>query len=412
MKPAGSLLAALGQAIVPLVAAAGGVLLLSGCTSCQSTVRTAAMPVIAAGSFDAVEADPTTNRLYLADQTAKGVDVVDISAPTPRFVSTIAMAAAPSGLAIAPQSHRLFASLGSDGGVAVVDTEPRSSNWMQVISTFKVDAAVADLIDYSEQTKNLYVGTEAGVIVVDTTTERVVRRLTTSAPVEQPRYDAADGMVYVTVPATDSLVQLNPGTGLVTRTYVISKCHPSGLAINPSRQVALLACGGSIALVNLESGAQEVTRVVQGGDLITYDSTADRFVVASPHDTQDSAVGVFAGDGSFIGSVPATPMAHGAAFDGAHGLVYAPSTAGLMSFAPAACAPPPDWLKFLGGLSIFAVPFLVLASIPVLYVRWRTRQRARPAGQTFRDLQDEDLEHERERMRALEDAIYGPQVAD
>ena len=54
MKPAGSLLAALGQAIVPLVAAAGGVLLLGGCTSCQSTVRTAAMPVIAAGSFDAV----------------------------------------------------------------------------------------------------------------------------------------------------------------------------------------------------------------------------------------------------------------------------------------------------------------------------------------------------------------------
>ena len=92
--------------------------------------------------------------------------------------------------------------------------------------------------------------------------------------------------------------------------------------------------------------------------------------------------------------------------------MYAPGTTGLMSFAPAACAPPPDWLRFVGGLSIFAVPFLVLASIPVLYVRWRARQRARPPGQTLRDLQDEDLEHERERMRALEDAIYGPQVAD
>src|SRR5207247_9616193 len=107
------------------------------------------------------------------------------------------------------------------------------------------------------------------------------------------------------------------------------------------------------------------TLLVQGGALIPYDSTADRFVVAPPHDTQDSAVGVFAGDGSFIGSVPATPMAHGAAFDSAHGLVYAPGTTGLMSFAPAACAPSPDWLRFIGGLPVFAVRFLVLASIPV-----------------------------------------------
>ena len=48
----------------------------------------------------------------------------------------------------------------------------------------------------------------------------------------------------------------------------------------------------------------------------------------------DSAVGVFYGDGGFLGSVAATPQAHAAVFDIAHGVVYAPGTAGLMSFAP------------------------------------------------------------------------------
>ena len=217
---------------------------------------------------------------------------------------------------------------------------------------------------------------------------------------------------YVWRSGTDSLVQINPATGFVTRSYVIAKCRPNGVGINPARQLALVSCGGSIALVNLESGAQRVTRVVQGGDVVTYEAAADRFVVASPHDMDESAIGVFAGDGSFIGSVPATSSAHAAAFDSAHGLVYAPGPVGLMSFAPAACAPPPDWLRFVGGLSVFAVPLLLAALFLVLVARALARRRAGLGGPTYEELQAEDLEFERERMRALEDGILGPRVAD
>src|SRR2546430_16403511 len=76
----------------PIVAAAGGMILLGACTSCQSTVREAAIPVIAAGSFDGVEADQRAHRLYLGDSAAHGIDVVDISSTTPRFVRTIDVA--------------------------------------------------------------------------------------------------------------------------------------------------------------------------------------------------------------------------------------------------------------------------------------------------------------------------------
>ena len=392
-----------------MFAAAGGILALGACTSCQSTVRTAPMPVIAASSFDGVVADPSAHQLYLADGTLNGVDVVDISSATPRFVGTVKLTSAPSGLAIAPDRHRLYAGMAA-GTVEVIDTDPASSRSMQVIDSINVMPGGADLLDYSPQTQRLYVGMGAGneVVTIDTTTDKVRLRLAAKALVEQPRYNPADGMVYVTTPTTDSLLQISPATGNITRTYVIPKCRPTGLAINPARHLAMVGCGSSVGLINLQTGAHSVTTAVQGGDLVAYDPAADRFMVGSPHNRTDSAVGVFYGDGGFLGSVAATPQAHAAVFDTAHGVVYAPGTAGLMSFAPPVCEPPPDWLKFAGGMSVFAVPLLGLALFLILYARRlrRPRERTKP---TFRDLQEQDLETERERMRALEDGILGPE---
>jgi sugar lactone lactonase YvrE len=405
MKPVGAIAGALMSAVVPVFAAAGSVLLFSACASCQSTVTTTAMPVFASGSsFDAAEIDQATHRMFVADRTAKGVDVVDLSASTPRFATTVDLGGGPNGLAFAPDQRRLYAAL-EDGTVAVIDTDS-----LRAIDTITVDTTGVDLIDYSAKTDSLYVGDGSAVAVVDLSTKQVTKRITTAASaVEQPRYDPANGMVYVTTPRASQLVELNPTTGYVSRTFTIVKCNPRGLGINVARQLALVACGGSIAFVNLRNGAQAVTRAVQGGDIVTYDATADRFVVASPHNNTDSTLGVFAGDGRFIGSVTSTPVAHAAVYDDSRGLVYAPSKTGLMSFAPEACAPPPDWVKFVGGLSAFAVPMIALAVFLVVYTRRRRRAPTEPPRVTDRELRDQDLALERERMRALEDAIFGPE---
>jgi hypothetical protein len=396
-----ALLAAATSALAPVAAAAGGTLLLAGCTSCQSTVRAVAIPAIAGASFDGAEIDQASHRVYLANRDDQSVAVVDLSGGAPRPAATVKLGAAPNGLAVAPDRQTLYAGLES-GGLAVVDTRT-----MQMEGTIPYDGSV-DLVDYSATTGKLYAGAGAEVLIVDPVTRQVTRRMTTSGSVEQPRFDAADGMVYVTVPGTDSLLQLDPKTGYITRTFVVPKCHPRGLGINPTRQLALLGCGGSIAMVNLRSGAQEVTRVVQGADVVTYDPGADRFVVASPHGPTDSAIGVFSGDGRFIGSVSSTPSAHAAVYDDAHGVVYAPGPAGLMSFAPVQCEPPPDWMKFAGGLSLFAIPFAGFALFLTLYAR-RRRRRGGPGGPTMQELREEDLAMERERMRALEDGILGPE---
>ncbi len=388
-----------------LVAAA----LFSGCGSCESTVAQTKLPVLAAGSFDGVALDPTARRLYLADRTNQGIDVVDVTSASPRFVATVPVKAYPNGLAIASDRHRLYAGL-EGGVVAVIDTDPSSKTSMTVVDRIDVKQAAVDLVDYSASARRVFAATapDGAIVAIDPATDKVVNRYPLQEALEQPRYDTADRMLYVSTPSTDTLLQVDPNYGDVVKRYPIPKCHASGLAISPAHQLALVACSGSIAAVDLTTGNYSVSRDVQGGDIITYDSSADRFVVASPHTAKDSSVGVFSGDGTFLGSVAADPKAHAAVFDAASGRVLAPGAVGLMSFLPSACAPPPYWADTLLHISFFAVPLALVGLVLLLYARSRDRAAEhKPRVPRWRQ-RVEDLAEERARMRALESSILDP----
>src|SRR6266576_3794250 len=165
MKPAGSILAAIWTAVVPMLAAAGGAVLLGACASCQSTVRQAAMPVVAAGTFDGVAADSGSHRLFLADGASNKIDVVDISSASPQFVQAVDVGATPHGLAVAPDMHLLYAGL-TGGAIAVIDIKEGSPHYMQVVTRIKADPTEVDLLDYSPQTKRLYAATGIGGDVI------------------------------------------------------------------------------------------------------------------------------------------------------------------------------------------------------------------------------------------------------
>ncbi|HET7338265.1 MAG TPA: hypothetical protein VFK22_01840, partial [Candidatus Dormibacteraeota bacterium] len=257
-----------------LLAAALGTAVLSACGNCDSIVRQTALPVLAAGTFDGVAADQSAHQLYFADRSRQAVDMVDVSGASPRFMGSVDLPDSPNGLAAAPTLHRVYA--GMDGGhVAVIDTDRKSQQFMQVVDTVLVDtsatAPTADLMDYSPSRHTLYVATadNGSVVAVDTQTDKVTATFALNTVLEQPRFDPADGKLYVTAPHIDSLLQLDPATGKVLRTYrvpapprplprptagqptpaarqspVLSGCRPTGLGINPSRQLALVACRG------------------------------------------------------------------------------------------------------------------------------------------------------------------------
>jgi DNA-binding beta-propeller fold protein YncE len=411
VKAAGSIFGALATVGAQALVGLAGVALLGACASCESTVKQVTLPSLAATPVDAVVSDNVNHRLYLSDQAGRGVDVVDISTTTPHFERMISVDQAPLGLAVAPDLNRVYAGL-SNGGVAVIDTEKGSTRYMQVIATIAAGTTVADLLDYSPAKHQLLVSTsiDGQVVVVNALNNGISAVYPVGVPIGQARFNDGDGKVYVTVPSADAIYRIEPASGLVTRKIVAKGCHPNGMGINPGRNLALVTCRGSVGLFDLETGGSTVTRVVQGGDIVNYDAASDRFAVASPHDTSDSAIGIFSGDGTYIGSVASTPSANAAAFDNAHGLIYAVGATGLISLAPGACLPPPNWLKFVGGLSVFAVPLIAAA----LFLVWYARRAKRGPGErkverSYHDLQQEDLAFERERMLALEDGIYGPE---
>ncbi len=400
-------MASIGTSLATMLAAGVSVVLLGACGSCDSTVQQTAMPVLASGSFDGAAVDQRSHLVYLADRAHKGVDVVDIGATSPRFVQMIPLDGPPSGLALASDRQRLYAAV-AGGTIAVIDTAAPSNTPMRVVARIQADPNGVDLLDYSAANGRVYAGNGAGaqIVVIDAASDKVLDSIPVSVPVEQPRFDPADGMVYVTAGGNDPLLRVDPSTRVVTRSFALAGCHASGLAINPSRQLAMVACGGSMALFDLKSGANNVSRAVAGGDLVTYDAGMDRFVVASPHGLHDSAIAVFYGDGSFLGSVAVPPIAHGAVIADNDGRVYAPGAAGLMSFSPEVCAPLPSWVTFLLGLAVFAVPLAAFALYLVMYARREDRRRERhevpvPAWRRKQAY----LNEERERMRALEDAI-------
>ena len=398
---------AIASAGTAVAAVAAGSILLSACTSCDSIVRQTALPVLAAGNFDAVEADQAGHRIYFADQATHGVDVVDISAGSPRLVAVVDVGGATKGLAYAPDRHRLYASIES-GYVAVIDTDEPSKQFMHMIDQVTVDQTQADLLDYSPQTHTVYAGTghSDAVVAIDANTDKVVSRYDAASAVEQPRFNPADGNLYVTTPGTDSLLQINTVTGKVMRTYTIRHCHPAGLAINPTRQLAMVACRSSTGLINLRNGANEVSRTVPGGDLVSYDAGADRFLVGASHGPKDSSVGVFDGNGQFLAQVKTSDSAHGAVIDDATGVVYALSAVGVLSFSPSACPPTPGWIPLAGGILMYTLPLAAFGLFLFLYARRRPKPKVEP---TWEQLRADDLAAERERIRELEDAIYGPE---
>jgi YVTN family beta-propeller protein len=338
------------------------------------------------GSFDALEIDQSAHRLYLADRTGRGIDVFDVSTPNARYLKTVRLPAAPNGLALAADLHRVFAGTDS-GAVAAVDTDPGSATFDTVVANVSTGGSTADLLDYAATRQRLYVsnGPDGTVTSIDPTTNEVKAQFQVGYALEQPRFNPADNMVYVTSTDGRALFQVDPNDGKVKNRFSLDTCTPAGLAINPGSGQALIACNGLVVAWDLRAHRSSVFGDVPGGDLVSYDASIDRFFVASPHVTTASLVGIFGGSPPrYLGSVTTNARGKSAAYDETNRLVYTPDSrpnqAALMSFPlPAYTPPAPEWLVALVTLSVFTVPLILLVLGIYLYARRPKRTRATSA---------------------------------
>jgi hypothetical protein len=312
-----------------------GSLAISACGGTAITISTSTVPTIKGqnASFDNVEIDQAAHRLYLGDRTDKGIDVFDISGPRAKYLQTIALPSSPNGLAIAPDLARLF--VGTAGGsVAVVDTSTGA-----IIRNVPTGKGSADLLDYGAARQRLYVAnaTDGTITSIDPSTLAIKAQFDVGYELEQPRFNPTDGMVYVTSPQADALFKVDPNDGKVAYIYSLGGCQPTGLAINPSSNKALIVCRTFVMSFDLNSAKSEKFTQVLGGDIVNYDAKVDRFLVGSPHITKPSVIGIFGGNPiAYYTSVDTGAHGNSAAFDETNNIVYTPDarpkTAGVASF--------------------------------------------------------------------------------
>lgn len=161
----------------------------------------------------------------------------------------------------------------------------------------------------------------------------------------------------MTSPIADALFQIDPSDGTIKNKFALAGCQPTGLAINPTSNQALIACKTKVMSWDLRTGKSQAFSEVLGGDIVSYNAKVDRFLVASPHTTRPSVVGVFGRNPiAYIASTVTAGNGNSAAYDEAHDFIYTPDTrpgsAGIASFSLSASQTPLSWLPSLSFLAV------------------------------------------------------------
>jgi hypothetical protein len=350
-----------------LLGVALGSVLISACNVADVQFTNTPVPTLSgvAGDFDVVEIDQQDHRLYAADRTKRGVDVFDISKAHAAYLQTIPLPSNPNGLAIAPDLGRLFAGT-SAGSVVIIDLKSTSPTRAAVIKVVTTSGGT-DLLDYAAARHQLFVGGSDGSITsVDAATGDIKGHFKVGYGLEQPRFNQADGMLYVSSPDANALLRIDPNDGTIKNKFPLPKCHPSGMAIDPRSNQALIACERWVMSWDFRTGKAQVFDQVAGGDIVSYDAKVDRFLVAAPRNKPASAVGIFGANPiAFIKSVVTTGGGNSASYDETNNLVYTPDTrlnmAGVTSFRP-----PPDDQFSTALVASFGVLALLMAVVGVL----------------------------------------------
>jgi len=321
-------------------------------------------------STDVWSFDPSTNTMYFADRTNKGVSVINTDTNT--YLGTIVVpsctaglsatgaGSCPSGVLVAPDLHKLVITDRSQ----VIGTTTQHLNHVFIfdlkLGQFTPPAGLtlaagldSDELDYDPLNHRAYVGnTEAPffVTVVDLVNNAIVDQIPLTGSPEQPRFNPVDGFIYVTVPGAVGgpvVARIDPtksGAAAIVATLPTPGCDSRAIDIDPLTNDAFIGCAapGPQLLVNL-SGAMSIVNSfpgVTGTDTGQFNSNLRRFYSASSNNVASSlncptnkagvipVVGVFAAPtkkspaGSLVGEECSGTNGHDIGVDPVHNQVY------------------------------------------------------------------------------------------
>jgi DNA-binding beta-propeller fold protein YncE len=279
--------------------------------------------------IDIMVLDQAAHKLYVADRDTTGVDEFDVSTSPARYVTTFKTPAQPNGVVIA--GNRIVAGLCDSTGVSI---DPSSGQIVGIVSTG--GKGRADELDYDPVDNKVYLAnSDDGILsVIDMGNFKIIKQFTElGAALEQPRYDAANGKMYLTSgngvyefdPATDTQVSLDSRS-------TVQNC--TGIQINPRTNQGVISCADVIMYDFNEGQPTGIIAQACSGDEVAYSAALDTFALPGGTSCRFGATESFVGGTplQFITDVPILPGAHSTQIDDGTKSVYIMGPDGLYTF--------------------------------------------------------------------------------
>lgn len=283
-------------------------------------------------NMDILDVDNAAKRLYVTDGVDLGIDVIDLSTAPGRYLKTIRIGVIPNGVVVAHDIHKVFA--GSDeSALIVIDTDPAHPSTVdRMIANVPVKAdGASDLIEYDPQHHKVFLTNpdDGFITVFDAATNEEIDKIRDLGIIDQPRFNAADGMLYVSGAERNTIIKIDPRTDKVVESSRIPlTCEPHGLAVDPKTDLGIVGCSDKDEERTLAWNFR-TNRMVRSfdqagaGDQVTFDPVSRHFYfAASSYSPAEVAVFDSGRSISFITGVPTSHHSKGVAYDEAHRWIY------------------------------------------------------------------------------------------
>lgn len=229
--------------------------------------------------FDYQSEDARSGRLYISHMNDAHIEVFDTR--TRQVVTRVAETPGVTGVWVAPELKKLYASVTGDHRVAVLST-----NNLRVLAT-PGPIGFPDGIAYVPGVKRVFVSDESGggELVIDGVTDQVVARIPLGGEAGNTKYDALSGCVLVAVQTLGQIVTIDPASLQVVGRYRLDgAAHPHGMYADGPDRLLFVANEGNATVEVVDLAALRVTDIVQVGDdpdVLAFDPGPRRLYVAT-----------------------------------------------------------------------------------------------------------------------------------
>ena len=257
--------------------------------------------------FDISFVDQKTQRYYLADRSNKSVDVFDAKTDkflgsTPGFVGVTMKNGKPDNDTSGPDGvvvvgNQVWAGDG-DSTIKIIDLKT-----MKIVETIKTGGKTrVDEMAYDPKDQ-VFIGVNNAeeppyaTVISTKKGHKVIGKVTfedATDGAEQPAYNPADGLFYVSIPELkkdakkSAVAVIDPKTGKLVKMLPVDNCHPNGIAFGPGGNFALGCTADGkempaiITIMNYKTG-KVVKNVpdIGAADMVSYNPKTGEYYTAS-----------------------------------------------------------------------------------------------------------------------------------